>query len=413
MLWHRMRVAPIALLASSLLVFSACDQQPVSPTASLDQAGTLSWDDSVATPAGWRPRACVHEVPNGAHVSVSGRVTRLDGSTFQVPKCLHIAHPNGLRFGRGAPRVAPTNSGWMEYAYTSLSGNSYHQLTAGWRVPARPTGTYAGTQVYYSFPGLENGSYIIQPVIQYGYNNEYGGSYWTAVSWRCNDGTDCTHGTPVTINPADSVIGSVTASACVNGTCTWTISTVDVTQGTRSDWTVDDAENYDWSTGGAVEVYGLNTCSQYPVNGVFYSGISLFDKYGTHQSPSWGTYVQPNPSPSCSFSVATTTTTASLYHNPPPPPPPLSNGIFANPPSYMATPTGGYTPYTYYWEWCAIECDGDPLSPAGGVNPDEVAHGWQFLSTSQQTTWSKRDVTLRNTVTDAHSAQAVATHYVP
>ncbi len=69
----------------------------------------------------------------------------------------------------------PVNNGWMEYAYYALaSGHTFHQLNAGWRVPPAPAGSYSGTQTYYSFPGLENGSYIIQPVVQYGYNGAFG-----------------------------------------------------------------------------------------------------------------------------------------------------------------------------------------------------------------------------------------------
>lgn len=50
----------------------------------LDQAVS---QDSVATPDGWMPKACVHHVPNGAHVDTSGLVTLPDGSTYQLSKC--------------------------------------------------------------------------------------------------------------------------------------------------------------------------------------------------------------------------------------------------------------------------------------------------------------------------------------
>lgn len=366
----------------------------------------------MATPAGWYHKSCVHEIPNGARVSASGLVKRRDGTTFQIPACSHPGPLNRANFGRSNSATFPTNNGWMEYAYYQLtSGNSFHQLNAGWRVPPAPTGSYGGTDLYYSFPGLENGSYIIQPVIQYGYNGDYGGSYWTAASWRCNDGSDCLHGTPILIGAGDSVAGSVTASACASGTCTWTISTIDVTRGTHSDWTVSDGDNYYWATGGAVEVYGLTSCSQYPNNGIFYSGILLHDQSGTLQSPVWASVTPLNPSPSCSFGVSTTTTRVNLYHNPPAP---LSNTIISDAPTYTASPTGGVSPYTYYWEECSFECGA--LSPAlqgSSVVPNEPAHGWQFISSNRTVTWSKRQNYLRNTATDTQGTQALAQIYIP
>ena len=43
--------------------------------------------DSVATPAGWKPRACVQGVPNGAHIALNGLVTVPDGTTYLLLPC--------------------------------------------------------------------------------------------------------------------------------------------------------------------------------------------------------------------------------------------------------------------------------------------------------------------------------------
>jgi len=221
-------------------------------------------------------------------------------------------------------------------------------------------------QVFYSFPGLENIDddtvYILQPVIQYGYNSYFGGSYWTAASWRCDgDSGTCMHGTPIPIGDSDSVLGTIDASACVNGRCTWTTVVVDVTRDTRSNWTATDTVNYNWTTGGAVEVrggggLGLTQCNQFPDTGVFYAGISLYDANWTRLTPAWDTVVQPNVSPSCGFDVATTSTTVNVTYNPPPPPPSLSASISG--PSqvrqnceytWSASVSGGQSPYSYQW----------------------------------------------------------------
>jgi hypothetical protein len=150
----------LALLVSSLLGLSACDQGTVAPNAEPDAPNFAAMghqSDSVATPAGWYHKSCVHEIPNGARVSASGLVKRRDGTTFQVPACSHPRPLNRANFGRSNSATFPTNNGWMEYAYYQLtSGNSFHQLNAGWRVPPAPTGSYGGTDLYYSFPGLDS-----------------------------------------------------------------------------------------------------------------------------------------------------------------------------------------------------------------------------------------------------------------
>jgi hypothetical protein len=45
------------------------------------------YPDSVGTPAGWRPYACVHGVPSGAFVHSNGLVTLPDGSSYFIPGC--------------------------------------------------------------------------------------------------------------------------------------------------------------------------------------------------------------------------------------------------------------------------------------------------------------------------------------
>jgi len=97
---------------------------------------------------------------------------------------------------------------------------------------------------------------------------------------------------------------------------------------------------------------------------------------------------------------------------PPPPPPPLSNSITVNAPYYAANPTGGYPAYTYLWEKCGIDC-GQLVLAALGPQPNTVAHGWLYLSSSQQVYFASSGWYLRSTVTDAHGTQAQAQYYVP
>ena len=98
--------------------------------------------------------------------------------------------------------------------------------------------------------------------------------------------------------------------------CTWTITTRDATSNVQTVLTATDTYNYWWGVGGSVEVYGLNSCDQFPINGVFYTNIALYDQNSVLLSPNWARAVPNNPSPSCSFGVGSTATTVNLLHNP-------------------------------------------------------------------------------------------------
>ena len=409
-----MKLPLLALLVTWLLVpgcerTSTAPEQPLVAARAGFQVPDTGW---VATPAGWYHRSCVHEIPNGAHVSKNDVVTLSNGSAYQLPSCAYPHYSTAPGRG-GLGGIGPLiNSHWIEEAYDSLGGsNNYGEVIAGWRVPRKPSGSYSDSSVFYSFPGLQNfdslGLYVLQPVIQYGYNRDFGtDTSWTANSWACD--TLCRHGTYISITPGDSIYGSVTESACVNGTCTWTIVTVDVTKSTRATYTKDYTSNFNWVGGGVLETYGLTTCSQYPDTGVFYSGIQAYDGSGHQLTPSWTNYVNPNHvGPSCGFNVASTTSTVSLFYNQPPPPPPLSVSIYQQPPTYTAEPSGGYSPYSYYWEYCYSNCTGGAAPLAGAqAAPNLPPQGWQFLSINQSVSWSGGQAYLRVTVTDSHSDQA-------
>ena len=341
-----------SVLAVALAV--GCREAPSAPgAASPDRASQAvmgaaqDLTDYVATPAGWYHLSCVHKIEDGARVDSNRVVTRRDGSRYQIPACSHPARPVSAG-GVGQPGgqvQAPVNNGWIEYAWASQpSGSKYREITANWRVPAAPTGTYPApptVAVYYSFPGLENNYYIIQPVLQYGYNGAFGGNYWTMASWQCHSSfSTCYYSTPLSISARDSLYGSVVASNCAGGTCTWAMTTRDVTTSQQTVYTASDYDNYNWATKGAVEVYGLSTCSQYPQNGIFYSGVTVYDGNMNQVYPSWASYIQGGLSPSCSFSVGMVDNlSVDLYHNPAPAP--SLTSVTTNP-----TPPRQYQPFS-------------------------------------------------------------------
>src|SRR5207248_4042379 len=73
---------------------------------------------------------------------------------------------------------------------------------------------------------------------------------------------------------SSDLAGDVSASDCAGGQCTWTVTTQDVSTGQRTVMAWGDTEDYAWAAGGAVEVYHLKFCAQYPINGISFSGIA-------------------------------------------------------------------------------------------------------------------------------------------
>jgi hypothetical protein len=212
----------------------------------------------------------------------------------------------------------PINASWIEDAEViEPPGNWFSDLFALWTVPPKPLGSpFNLNQVWYSFPGLQDSDFIIQPVIQYGIDSVGGdATHWYMGSWHCGD-SSCIASTLKHISAGDAMSGSIVASSCSAGKCTWTIIANDLTNGT-SDTLIVHNENQDYffATGGAVEAYNMDVCDRYPINGTAYSGVSLHDKNGVHLTPTWAKLVQSGLNPSCRFNVTATASTVSLAHN--------------------------------------------------------------------------------------------------
>jgi hypothetical protein len=134
--------------------------------------------------------------------------------------------------------------------------------------------------------------------------------------------------------------GSVAASNCVGNNCTWTITNKRLSTGQTTVHVVVDGLAYVNAMAGAVEVNTLTACNQYPVNGIFYSTISVYNGSLTQVFPTWTKTVQAGLSPSCSFSIASPySSLVKLYHNPAPAP--VLSSLSTNP-----SPPKRYLPFT-------------------------------------------------------------------
>jgi hypothetical protein len=324
----RQPISAMLTVAALLAGLAGCSEPASSPDESAPPSfvkeAPAAPDDYVPTPAGWYHRSCVHGVENGAKVGKDGEVTRKNGSKYRIPGCAHPvrASKDGPALppaiDRSAPAMdraapPPTITGWVEYASRlQPAGSWYKQITANWTVPVSPLAYYVSSQlVYYTFPGLQQ-TYIIQPVLQYG----GGGNSWVMASWHCNSSLGCVHSPFTNTVAGHALFGSVVSSNCVGANCTWTITTRDVTSNVQTVLTKTDTYNYQWGVGGSVEVYNLTSCDQFPIRGVFYSNIKLYDQNNVLLSPNWSRTQPVNPSPSCSFGVTSAPTTVNLFHNP-------------------------------------------------------------------------------------------------
>ncbi len=188
---------------------------------------------------------------------------------------------------------------------------SFGELFAQWSVP--PTPVSKDGQTLYYFPGLEDASHVVtilQPVL--GWNSDYSNA-WGIASWNC-----CVTGTvyeapPQHANPGDTILGYI-FNNCAKGTktcTTWNIVTWDLQNGKFSQLlrTSNFKQTFNWAFGGAVEVYNIKQCSDYPSNGNYWGSNAIsFNEIGLYDynlariaNPNWSIAVTPGLAPQCSY----------------------------------------------------------------------------------------------------------------
>jgi hypothetical protein len=344
----------LIVLSAAVLVGCGEHTNPIEPDVNRAQSEAVASDtDLIATPGGWYHADCVNLVPNGARVEKNGRVHRLDGTSYQLPSCIHPGRVEGPRALGEAGALAPLDTGWLEWAKYD-AGHAWTEIDASWHVPPVPAATYTSSQVYYTFPGIE-AAFISQPVLSYGFvpattgSPAYGGNFWSLASWHCSFPGSCAHGPPITVATGDSLLGRVYETNCLNGKCIWTIVGTDVTKGTNSTFAIQDTFDLNVAVGGALEVYNLTACNQFPSHGAFFTGVALYDQNHHLTSPVWGDTVRAVDNPNCGFAVSSTASTVNIFQN-------FSVSLtgpsnITSPGTYTwtSTPTGGNGPYAYQW----------------------------------------------------------------
>lgn len=298
-------LAVMSLCLMFLASSTAYAQVPVGPNR---PAGVP--DDYVITPFGYFHSSCVRQLGVGETLLADGRVIQhADGTLEDIAACEYPHYAaSGAIVTAGATKVeSPTINGWVESASVTTS-TSYGEIIATWTVPPAPTSNVG--QVVYFFPGMEDSNYvvsIIQPVL--GWNMAYSGiPKWSIASWNCCPSGTADYSTPVSVNPGDTIQGTV-ESTCGAGTescATWNITTEDVTlgQSTTLSNSPSEGQTFNWAFGGVLEAYGIAQCSDYPPNGsLTFFNVALYDyNFVQISNPDWSiTDWAQGQTPQCNY----------------------------------------------------------------------------------------------------------------
>jgi hypothetical protein len=271
---------------------------------------------------------CVHEIPNGARVETAngqatGDVTLNGARIAHYDACLEGAVITRPRGRTGSLSTPPgTGNGWVEASQWEVSLSSTDNISSmggGWTVPSYPSSNGA---LIYLFNGIEPsiGNWILQPVLQYGWNGAFGGNYWVIASWFVGPNNYVFHSAPAIVYPGNSIYGltQLTGIVSIVDLDDWVVSARDGTTGASSSITVaaSSAFHWNWAYAAVLEAYNVTSCSEFPSNGKAVFANSVV----THGFPSdpvispqgwYGAYYSYG-GPICGFSVGAAGSTFTL-----------------------------------------------------------------------------------------------------
>ena len=246
------------------------------------------------TPFGYFHPSCVKHLKAGDVLRKDeSAIQHADGSFESIQACNYARYDaKGKIVANTRPQDNPPSIGHSWIVDESVqTSSSYGELVADWTVP--PTPTSNDGQTLYFFPGMEDYSdvvSIIQPVL--GWNADYSDA-WGIASWNCCISGTTYESSPVRASSNDTIKGTV-QSTCSAGTlscASWDITTEDVSssQSTTLSQSSSDGQTFNWGFAGAVEVYSIAQCSDYPPNGsITFSSLALYDdNFNQISSPGW------------------------------------------------------------------------------------------------------------------------------
>ncbi|HEY9126461.1 MAG TPA: hypothetical protein VIM62_05000 [Acidobacteriaceae bacterium] len=300
-------------IAFTMLIAGLTAAQALTPAGSKRPAAVPA--EFVITPYGYFHPSCVTRLDKGDEVRKDENVIRHANGAYDSIHVCGFPH-----FNNKGEKVSDTETAdvkastvkqptishaWVEYSSVTTS-SSYGELAAEWTVPPAPT-TNNG-QTVYLFPGMEDYAdvvTIIQPVL--GWNSDFA-SAWGIASWNCCKSGTVFEATPQRVNPGDTIYGAMW-DTCAAGTLscpTWDILTYDLTNGKYSELlnTSSQGQTFNWAFAGALEVYNIVQCSNYPPNGsISFHNLYLYNNsFNRIVSPNWSvSNTSSGLTPQCSY----------------------------------------------------------------------------------------------------------------
>ena len=316
---------------------------------------------------------------NGAIKHVDGSLT--GGTTCAYPRYTPKGAPKQTDVP--TPGTTPTVSGWVESASVTAPTNKSFSVVANTnKVPPNPANDEG--QTLFFFPGLEDvndaTTSILQPVLEY--NNHA----WTMTNWNCCITGVATNSTPITTASGHNIISTTTQNCGPNtlSCATWNILSIDAQtrKSTTLAKTPSKGQVFNWAFGGVTEVYGVNTCSDFPATSEVYTTL-VFDENFRLTNPKWVTSTNTTDTPNCSYSVKTNGDNVTLQY---------SSAATAEPPTISCSAN----PAT-------VTPGGTSIVTALGVSPQNRPLTYTFSASAGQISSSGNTATLSSTGAPAGS----------
>jgi hypothetical protein len=308
----------LKLLALTVAVSAAagCAGQATPADTEASSALAMVGPDYVLGPHAGIHKSCVYNLKQGDSVDEAGAIHSTDGHVQTVPPCAHPSKQTSMTQAvpsRGHVQ-APTDNGWTESAYW-VSPVAMRDFGTTFHVPAAPS-IYTN-QLIYMFPAMVDGTghNIIQPVLQYGYNQSFGGNYWSLAGWFGGDnwGGNYYHSDWRVVTTGEEIRGGIWADTndCNASGCMWYVGANDTNN--SSYLQISTRTTLAWTIvyGGTLEAYGVDDCRKYPATWDNFYDFFLEDFHLGNPTPSWTPWILVN---TCGESVTSQSSFVNLYY---------------------------------------------------------------------------------------------------
>jgi hypothetical protein len=247
-------------------------------------------DGYVITPSGYFHPSCVLRLAEGETLLAGLAIQHADGTIENVAPCSYPHYTAGGEMVIAGVNPPTIGHSWIEAGNVTTS-TSYGELTVNWTVPPAPAANNG--QTVYLFPGLEDINHIvsiIQPVL--GWNADFSAA-WSIASWNCCPSGITVESPPLRVKAGHEILGTIkdTCSAGTLSCSTWDVTTEDATTGksTKLRNTPSEGQTFNWAFAGALEVYNIAKCADYPKKGsITFSSVALYDyHFDLISNPGW------------------------------------------------------------------------------------------------------------------------------